>query len=108
VRVGFSSFYLLYLIFTLCFLDEPVKALSEARRVLKKDGMLVVCIVPSDSGLGEEYMRKDSPFYKVATFFPEEVVANMLARTGFKIVGVSKTLIKYADNDFVCYKAIPE
>lgn len=103
-----ESFTTAYLIFTLCFLDDPVKALAEARRVLKKDGMLVACIVPSDSGLGREYMRKDSPFYKVATFFPEEVAAGMIAEAGFKVIGKSKAFIKHTDNDFVCYKAVPE
>lgn len=94
-----------YLIFTLCFLDEPVEALSEVKRVLRGDGFFVVCIIPRNSGLGEEYAGKDSPFYRVARFYTEDEVVNMLRNAGFDITDVRKTRLKYSKNDFVCFTA---
>lgn len=94
-----------YLIFTLCFLDEPVKALSEVKRVLRDDGFFVACVIPRNSGLGEEYAGKDSPFYRVARFYTENEVAEMLRNTGFDITDVRKTRLKHSENDFVCFTA---
>ncbi len=92
-----------YLIFTLCFLDEPVKALMEIRRVLQ--GTLVACVVPANSGLGREYSGKDSPFYKKARFFTEDEVVSMLRDTGFRVKEIRRRKLKYDENDFVCFIA---
>ncbi|WP_456467761.1 class I SAM-dependent methyltransferase [Archaeoglobus sp.] len=94
-----------YLIFTLCFLDEPAKAIAEAKRVLEGEGFLVTCIIPKNSGLGEEYASKNSPFYRVAKFYTENEVITMLKKVGFEITDVRKTRLKYSENDFVCFTA---
>jgi len=99
------SFESVYLIFTLCFLENPIKALFESKRVLKEDGYVVACIIPKDSGLGEEYAGKESPFYKIARFYTENEVEEMLKTAGFKIVDVKKTRLRYSPNDFVCFTA---
>ncbi|WP_456371238.1 class I SAM-dependent methyltransferase [Geoglobus sp.] len=100
-----ESFSSVYLIFTLCFLEEPERVLKEAWRVLKPDGVLVTCIVPLDSGLGREYSSKSSPFYRIARFYEEDEVRDMLERSGFEVVEVRKAMLKHSENDFVCFSA---
>lgn len=43
---------------TICFLDFPERVIIEARRVLRPQGEIAICIVPSDSDWGREYMKK--------------------------------------------------
>ncbi len=100
-----EAFSSIYLIFTLCFLDEPERVLKEAWRVLRLDGFLVTCIVPLDSGLGKEYFSKNSPFYRVARLYREEEVRKMLESSGFEVTEVRKTTLKHSENDFVCFRA---
>lgn len=97
-------FSTVYIIFTLCFLENPNESLKEAWRVLKKDGRLIMCVIPKDSGLGEEYSRKQSPFYKIAKFYREGEIEKMLEESRFEIVEVRRTKLKYSENDFVCYE----
>ncbi|MDI3497850.1 class I SAM-dependent methyltransferase [Archaeoglobus sp.] len=98
-----KSFRSAYLIFTLCFLDEPIKALMEIKRVL--EGTLVACVVPANSGLGREYSGKDSSFYRKARFLTEDEVLSMLRETGFKVKEIRRRKLKYDENDFVCFIA---
>jgi ubiquinone/menaquinone biosynthesis C-methylase UbiE len=53
-----SCFDGVLLIATICFLDDPARALSECARVLRKDGALIVGMVPADSPWGKFYRRK--------------------------------------------------
>ncbi len=102
-----SIFDYVYVIFTLCFLDNPIESLKETYRVLKDSGFLIVCIIPRNSGLGERYAkRRDSPFYSIARFYTESEVFEMLDSCGFKVVEVKKTMLLYSYNDFICIKAV--
>jgi len=85
-----NTFSSAYLIFTLCFLLNPESVLTEIRRVLRGDGMLTVCIVPRDSGLGMELSSKNSHFYRIARFYREQEVKEMLTKAGFKVTCTEK------------------
>ncbi|WP_456477819.1 class I SAM-dependent methyltransferase [Geoglobus ahangari] len=100
-----EAFSSIYLIFTLCFLDEPGKVLMEAWRVLRPGGSLVTCIVPLDSGLGKEYSSRNSPFYRIARFYREQEVREMLESSGFEVTEVKKAKLRHSENDFVCFRA---
>jgi len=81
-----SRFDGVLLIVTICFLDGPAGALSECARVLRKDGSLIVGIVPADSPWGKFYRRKGEqghPFYAIANFYSCEEVIAMAERDGF-------------------------
>jgi len=92
------------LVVTLCFLENPQKAIEEAKSCLKKSGNIIVCIVPADSTLGEEYAKKkDSPFYSIARFYTFNELMELLK--DFEVTNVRGIGIK-GENDFVCVKAV--
>ena len=70
---------------TICFVDDIQKALSEAYRVLKKGGYIVIGFIDKDSPLGEYYQKiKDkNPFYKDANFISTKQLTDMLKSIGF-------------------------
>ena len=84
-----------FLIVTLCFVDDPRKVISEARRVLADDGFLVAGIVSADSAWGEFYKnegRKGHPFYSHARFFVCRDLIGLLNEQGFHLVKKVSTL----------------
>ncbi len=89
-----SSFDYVAIIISFCFLKDPCGALKEAYRVLKKGGMVIVGIVDKDSFLGRFYQKKDSIFYKYATFFGAREVRKMLEEAGFSKACFYQTLFK--------------
>ncbi|MEM0027043.1 MAG: class I SAM-dependent methyltransferase [Ignisphaera sp.] len=119
-----ESFSTVYIIVTLCFVENPHKVLEEAVRVLKKGGRLVVCIIPLDSSLGLTYHRKkitkESVFYSYATFYTKSQLVEMLTSLNLRILRVANTLTKTGlepvaeepvegdKGSFVCYEAAKE
>ncbi len=89
-----ESFDYALMMVTICFVEDPVQALKEARRVLKRKGILVLGIVDRDSPLGKTYQakKKKSPFYKHARFFSTEEVKQMLEEVGFRTKRILQTL----------------
>jgi len=102
-----ESFRTIYLIFTLCFISDPLGALRAARDILRKGGKLIACIIPADSGLGKEYMSKGSPFYRVAKFFRVKEFEKVVHDSGYGIEGFVGIKLKYEANDFICYMLKP-
>ncbi len=101
-----ESFDLVLFAFTLCFLEDPERAISEAYRVLKGGGRLIVCGVPLDSKLGEEYSKRDdSPFYRAARLYRVEDVIRMLEISGFEIERIGYLDLKYG-KDVFCASAL--
>jgi len=102
VRLGYgenlpfknSTFDYVVLIITLCFVKDPLKVLSEARRVLKKDGKIIVGIIDKESFLGKFYQKKKSVFYKQARFFGIKELTNLLERVGFNKFSYYQTIFK--------------
>ncbi len=80
---------------TLCFLDDPERAMREFARVLQPDGRLLVGFVPADSAWGKEYMRKSKeghPFYSVARFYTAREAVDMASVAGLRLMGAASTL----------------
>ena len=70
--------YVLF-VMTVCFLDEPRTALSEANRILKDNGEIIIGFVDRLSSLGQQYeAKKDvSTFYRGASFYSVEEMQSM-------------------------------
>jgi ubiquinone/menaquinone biosynthesis C-methylase UbiE len=117
------SFDYVLMINTLCFLREPAAALSEAHRVLRGSGQLIVCEVPRDSSWGrliEEKGMAGHRFYRYAKLRTVAEACHILEEVGFKVVAARGTLsFSPADVErveepeksvrgkgFVCLKAI--
>jgi ubiquinone/menaquinone biosynthesis C-methylase UbiE len=83
-----GSFGTVMLIVTLCFLDDPVRAFAECRRVLKEHGKVLVGLVPKDSPWGKAYARQGAeghPFYSAARFYTTREIVELARRAGFDL-----------------------
>ena len=94
------SFDYVVIIIALCFVRDPRKVLQEARRVLKKNGKIVVGIVDKESFLGRFYHKKKSIFYQQAKFFSVREVTDMLREAGFVSFSYYQTLSRLPGSIF--------
>lgn len=81
-----AMFQGILMVTTLCFLASLQRALSECRRVLSPQGILVVAIIPAESSWGRLYRAKGSeghPLYSHAKFYMCEQLLRFLAEAGF-------------------------
>ena len=103
VRLGFgeclpfknTTFDYVAIIITLCFVQDPLKVLREARRVLKKKGKIVIGIIDKNSFLGKFYQRNRSLFYNRAHFFTVVEIKDLLKKVGFNKFCVYQTISKF-------------
>ena len=85
------------IVVTLCFLENPLDVLREAMRVLRKDGSIVIGLVPKDSPWGlfyEEKKKSGHPFYSTARFYTITDVKALLQKAGLKISRIRSTLLQ--------------
>jgi ubiquinone/menaquinone biosynthesis C-methylase UbiE len=94
-----ESFDYVLMTTTLCFLKEPIKGLSEIKRVLKPNGTLIIGMVDRDSPLGKFYESKKekSRFYKNAKFYSLNEVLNWLEELKYKNIKYNR--VKLNKND---------
>ncbi|HIE11344.1 MAG TPA: class I SAM-dependent methyltransferase [Kiritimatiellae bacterium] len=94
---GDGVFDAVLMVTTLCFVDDPDRAVEEIRRVLRPGGVVVVGLVDADSPLGREYRarRHRSRFYAAARFFTVSEVAGLLVRHGFVNLALCQTLFTH-------------
>lgn len=92
-----KSFGAVFIIVTLCFVDEPVKVLEEASRVLRDDGFIILGLILRESPWANFYMRKSASgnvFYKVARFYSLNELEVMLQKTHLRITEASSTIFQ--------------
>jgi len=85
------------IIISFCFVENPEKVIKESKRVLKKNGKIIIGIVPRDSFLGKYYISKDSIFYRYANFFTVEEVVEILEKNGFSNFSFYQTIFTLPD-----------
>lgn len=92
-----DTFGTVFLIVTLCFVESPLAVLSEAHRILRDDGKVVLGLVLRNSPWGKFYLKKKKQghrFYKYATFYSYNEVSKLLEQAGFTTVQVISTLFQ--------------
>jgi SAM-dependent methyltransferase len=92
-----GSFGAIFFIATLCFIDSPNIILTEAARLLKSGGKVVLGMVLKESPWGQLYQTKKETghrFYKYARFYNYGEIGMFLMQTGFSIEKVISTLFQ--------------
>lgn len=95
------------LVVTICFLDDPLRAFSECRRVLLDDGCAVVGLVPKDSPWGRLYALKGKmghPFYSAARFYTCGQVIEIAEQTGLYLNGATSCLFEHPGEKIISFK----
>ncbi|MFW5886848.1 MAG: class I SAM-dependent methyltransferase [Bacteroidota bacterium] len=89
-----ESFDYAAFITSICFVDNPLKAVREAYRVLKKEGGIIIAIIDKETPFGKflESGKKKSRFYKDARFFSTDEIIKLLEKNSFKITNIFQTL----------------
>jgi len=92
-----GSFGAIFFIVTLCFVDSPERILSEAARLLKTGGKVILGMVFRENPWGQLYQAKKETghhFYRYAMFYTYAEVDLLLKQTGFSIEKVASTLFQ--------------
>ena len=88
------QFDLVLLVTVICFVDDVPTLFRELRRVLKRDGQLIIGFINRNSERGRSYeSRKEaSMFYREARFYSVEDVAEWVKEAGFHALQFCQTL----------------
>lgn len=73
------------LVTTICFVDDIAQTLSEAYRILRPGGQVVIGFIDRDSPIGAKYQstKAENPFYRHATFVSMSELRFELQSAGF-------------------------
>jgi ubiquinone/menaquinone biosynthesis C-methylase UbiE len=92
-----ASFGAVFLIVTLCFIDDPLKVLKEASRVIKDNGSVILGLILKESPWASFYEKKGKEgnvFYKIAKFYTIDELKSMLNNTGLQISEIRSTILQ--------------
>jgi ubiquinone/menaquinone biosynthesis C-methylase UbiE len=80
-----ASFHYILSVTTICFVDDVIAMLNEAKRVLKLGGIIVLGFIDRETKLGQRYLihQAENVFYRQATFYSAAEVERLLSETGF-------------------------
>jgi ubiquinone/menaquinone biosynthesis C-methylase UbiE len=89
-----SQFDFATMVTTICFLVDVEVAFSEAYRILKPGGCLIIGFIDKDSSIGQLYQqhKNENVFYRIATFYSVDEVVSHLKKAGFKVFNFAQTI----------------
>ncbi|HDQ06688.1 MAG TPA: class I SAM-dependent methyltransferase [Candidatus Bathyarchaeota archaeon] len=92
-----SFFGAVFLVVTLCFVEEPLKVLKETSRVLKEDGAIILGLIFKGSPWARFYKEKGDAgnvFYRIAKFYSLEKLKATVEKAGLEISEISSTMFQ--------------
>jgi ubiquinone/menaquinone biosynthesis C-methylase UbiE len=89
-----NVFDFVLMVTTICFLEDPLQALKEIRRILRPAGKIIIGMLDKDSPLGKLYETKknDSKFYRYAKFYTVKQVLKWLNVSGYTHIKTLQTI----------------
>jgi ubiquinone/menaquinone biosynthesis C-methylase UbiE len=90
-----ESFGAVFILFTLCFVEDAGMVLTESKRVLRKDGKIILGIINKESSWGRLYAgmaAEGHPIYKHARFYSMAEVTSLMEKAGLSIEALSSIL----------------
>jgi len=102
-RQGQFDFALLVTV--ICFVSDVPTLLREARRVLRRDGVLIIGFIDRASELGQRYESRKaaSRFYQAARFYSSPEVSTFIQDAGFTELRFCQTLFEPDDGTPTVY-----
>lgn len=97
-----ASFGAVFILFTLCFVETPEKVLSEAARVLKAGGRVIVGFINRESAWGSLYMQNKAEghsIYRHARFYNSAELSAMLKTAGLHVDASTSSLFQQPINN---------
>jgi ubiquinone/menaquinone biosynthesis C-methylase UbiE len=104
-----ETFGTIFIVLTLCFVQNPLAVLKEAKRVLKREGSIVIGFIQKGSPWGalyEEKKKNGHPIYSRARFYSLEEIAKMFEQSGLVISKVRSTLLQRPDQTPMFEKSV--
>ncbi|HEX6915189.1 MAG TPA: class I SAM-dependent methyltransferase [Chitinophagaceae bacterium] len=94
------SFDFVLMNFCVSYFTDPDAAFTEAWRVLKYGGVLIVGFLDRYGAVAQQYERKreTSTFYQLAKFYSSEEITAKLTAAGFNTLEFSQTLFHAPEN----------
>lgn len=88
---------------TICFVDDVMAMLNEAKRVLKPEATLTIGFIDRDTRLGQRYLKHqaENPFYQEAKFYSSEEIKVLLQQAGFVDLSWVQTLFRLPEENNV-------
>lgn len=89
-----ETFDFVLFVTSICFIQDPKKAIQEANRVLKENAYLLLAFIDKESELGQKYeaVQHENPFYRDARFYSASELKLMVESEGFNLVDSRQTL----------------
>lgn len=89
-----ASFDFAVFITSICFINNPQKAVEEARRVINENGEIIFAIIDRGTAFGQflEQNKEKSEFYKYARFHTVDDIIELLKKNGFTLAETWQTL----------------
>jgi ubiquinone/menaquinone biosynthesis C-methylase UbiE len=96
IPFGPETFDFVLFVTTLCFIEDPFRAIQEVKRVLKPGGFIIIGMIDKESPLGKIYelRKKDSKFYRFAHFYSVHDVLGWLESLKYDHVKTCQTIFK--------------